>query len=238
MTKKNVLITGGSKGLGFQLVEKFSKISNVSVLSRKKGKLKKNTSFFSVDLSNHSKTLKTLIKIKKKLKKIDLIICCTGGGKKISNDEINKKILLKYLDLNFFSVSNFIDTYLKVFRKEKTNIIVISSIASKKIIDAPIGYSVSKASLDYLVKILAKKYASKKIKLNLISPGNILIKGNSWDKKMKKNPKKIKNYIKKNVPLKTFISVDEIYNTIRLLSDSNSKNITGSDFILDGGQSI
>ena len=55
---------------------------------------------------------------------------------------------------------------------------------------------------------------------------------------MKKNPKKIKNYIKKNVPLKTFITVDEIYNTIRLLSDSNSKNITGSDFILDGGQSI
>ena len=80
--RKNVLITGGSKGLGFQLVEKFSKTSNVSVLSRKKGKLKKNISFFSVDLSNHSKTLKTLVKIKKKLRKIDLIYAALVEEKK------------------------------------------------------------------------------------------------------------------------------------------------------------
>ena len=37
------------------------------------------------------------------------------------------------------------------------------------------------------------------INLNLISPGNILIKDNSWDKRLKKNKTKTKRYVMKYV---------------------------------------
>lgn len=235
MFKKNILVAGGSKGLGLEIVKEFSKSNNLYVFSRKRRELSKNVNYFSVDLSKEKNTLSALRSIKKKIKKIDLIIFCVGNGKPSAKNELSNQTIMSYLNTNFFTFLNLINIYLKVFNFKKTNIVVISSIAGKKIINAPVGYSLAKNNLDFLVKILAKKLAPKKISINLISPGNILIKNNNWSNKLKKNPKIIKNYIKTNVPLNDFINSKEIIDLIKFLSD-NSKNITGSDFVIDGGQ--
>ena len=235
MFKKNILVAGGSKGLGLEIVKEFSKSNNLYVFSRKRRELSKNVNYFSVDLSKEKNTLSALRSIKKKIKKIDLIIFCVGNGKPSAKNELSNQTIMSYLNTNFFTFLNLINIYLKVFNFKKTNIVVISSIAGKKIINAPVGYSLAKNNLDFLVKILAKKLAPKKISINLISPGNILIKKNNWSNKLKKNPKIIKNYIKTNVPLNDFINSKEIIDLIKFLSD-NSKNITGSDFVIDGGQ--
>ncbi len=235
MFKKNILVAGGSKGLGLEIVKEFSKSNNLYVFSRKRRELSKNVNYFSVDLSKEKNTLSALKSIKKKIKKIDLIIFCVGNGKPSAKNELSNQTIMSYLNTNFFTFLNLINIYLKVFNFKKTNIVVISSIAGKKIINAPVGYSLAKNNLDFLVKILAKKLAPKKISINLISPGNILIKNNNWSNKLKKNPKIIKNYIKTNVPLNGFINSKEIIDLIKFLSD-NSKNITGSDFVIDGGQ--
>ena len=235
MFKKNILVAGGSKGLGFEIVKEFSNTNNLYVFSRKKRKLSENVNYFSVDLSKEKNTLSALKSIKKKIKKIDLIIFCVGSGKPSAKNELSKQTIMNYLNTNFFTFLNLINIYLRVFNFKKTNIIVISSIAGKKIINAPIGYSLAKNNLDFLVKILAKKLAPKKISINLISPGNILIKNNNWSNKLKKNTKIVKNYIKTNVPLNDFINSKEIIDLIRFLSD-NSKKVTGSDFVIDGGQ--
>jgi 3-oxoacyl-[acyl-carrier protein] reductase len=238
MFKKNILISGGSSGLGFEIVKYFSKLHNIYVFSRKKRTLNSNINFFSVDLSDEHSSLNAFEVLKKKISKIDLIVCCAGNSKGINkNNILNKKNLISFFNSNLFTFTNLINSYLKVFKKKKTNIIVISSIASKKIIDAPIGYSLAKNNLDFIVRILAKKFASNKIKFNIISPGNILIKNNNWFKKFKKNSKYVKNYIKNNVPLNSFVQPKEIINIIRLLSDE-TQNITGGDFVVDGGQTL
>jgi 3-oxoacyl-[acyl-carrier protein] reductase len=238
MFKKNILISGGSSGLGFEIVKDFSKLNNIYVFSRKKRSLNPNINFSSVDLSNEHSSLTAFKNLKKKISKIDLIICCAGNSRSINrNNILNKKNLISFFNSNLFTFTNLINSYLKVFKKKKTNIIVISSIASKKIVDAPIGYSLAKNNLDFVVKILAKKLAPNKIKINLISPGNILIKNNNWFKKFKKNSKYVKNYIKNNVPLNSFIQPKEIINIIKLISNE-TQNITGSDFVVDGGQTL
>lgn len=235
MFKKNILIAGGSKGLGYEIVKEFSNKNNLFIFSRKRRNLNKNIRFFSVDLSKEKNTLNAFKALKKKTKKIDLIIFCVGSGKPNSKNELSKKAIMNYFDINFYTFSNLINSYLRLFNSKNTNIIVISSIAGKKYIKAPIGYTLAKNSLDFLVKILAKNLAVKKININLISPGNILINNNNWSKKLKKNPKIIKRYIKSNVPLNSFIVPKDITNLIKFLIN-NKKNITGSDFVIDGGQ--
>lgn len=78
--------------------------------------------------------------------------------------------------------------------------------------------------------------AQKNITINGIVPGNILFKGSTWDLKMRDNPKKIKKYIKKNVPLNKFGSVSDIFSVCKIFSETQDKFITGSLFKLDGGQ--
>ena len=48
----------------------------------------------------------------------------------------------------------------------------------------------------------------------------------------------MKKYIKQEVPLNSFIAPNEIISIIDLLISDKNTNFTGSDFIVDGGQSI
>ena len=239
MIKKNIIITGGSKGLGREIKNYYIKKNfNVVDISRTNQKNQLNSANISNDLKNLGKTTGVFKRIKKSYKKLDAIICCTGSGKKISKDELDENVIQHYLNANLFTIINTINSYLKVYKNKSIKIIIISSIVSKKIIQAPIGYSISKRALDYFVKIFAKQYASSKININLISPGNIYIKGNNWDKKLKKNKREVQKYINQEVPLKSFIKPQEIFPIIDILLSDNGKNFTGSDFIVDGGQAI
>tara|TARA_A100001015_G_C14871523_1_gene664591 strand:+ start:144 stop:644 length:501 start_codon:yes stop_codon:yes gene_type:complete len=142
---------------------------------------------------------------------------------------------IQSFNINFITFANFIDAYLK-FYKLKTNIIVISSIAGVKNIGAPGEYSVAKNALNFYCKILAKSLIKKKIIINVISPGNILQKGNLWDKKLQISKYKTLKYIKDNVPSNNFVNPDDIYNFCKQIIFFNKSNIVGQNLVIDGGQ--
>ena len=131
----------------------------------------------------------------------------------------------------YHSFNNFFD----LIDKKDGSIIAISSIAGLETLNAPIEYSVSKKTLSSYCKNLSKKITSG-LRINVVSPGNILMKGNNWDKKLKTNRKQVLNYIEDNVPLKRFGSPDDIANVVLFLSSKKSKFINGSNIIVDGGQ--
>jgi 3-oxoacyl-[acyl-carrier protein] reductase len=237
---KTILISGGSRNLGQYIAKKFiNKKFNVINLSRSRGQnIFDNYFFYKCDLSNNGNVKKIFKNLSRKFKNIDLIINCSGNSKKEFLNFETYKNWISSFNSNFFSFTNLLDNYLKYYSFKKTKIIVISSIAANKIIDAPITYSVSKCALSYYSKIKAKQLAKYKININVISPGNILMNNNNWHKKIKKNKIKIQNYIKKNVPLRKFSTPDEIFNMCEYLFSASGDNITGSNFILDGGQSL
>lgn len=235
---KNVIITGGSGNLGRFLVEKYSKQNfNIYNISRSKPKkIFDKESFLQCNLSKSKSVNNTLMKIKQK--KIDFIISCSGNSKKNYSNTITEKEIISSIEDNLLSFMNIVEQYLLVFKNKKTSIIAISSIAANKIIDAPINYSISKNALNYYCIIKAKNLAKYKININIISPGNIYMKNNNWGKKIKRNPNMVKKYIKKHVPLNSFISPEQIYETCNYLTNKSNNLITGSNLIIDGGQSI
>ena len=58
---------------------------------------------------------------------------------------------------------------------------------------------------------------------------------NNWSIKIKENPNKIMRYIRDNVPLNSFIFPEQIFHLCNYIN-TNKKNITGSNYVLDGGQ--
>ncbi len=235
--RKNIIITGGSGNLGRFLIKKYSELDYcvINISRSKPKKIFDNELFLKCDLSSYKDVSKALHKIKNR--NIFSIISTVGNSKKNYKKSIKDENFLKSFNDNFLSFTNLVEVYLEKFNNRPTSIIAISSIAAKKIIDAPIPYSVTKSALNYYCKIKAKEISKFKISLNVISPGNILMDKNNWSIKIKKNPNKIKSYIKDNVPLNSFIFPEQIFHLCNYIN-SNKKNLTGSNMVLDGGQAL
>ncbi len=236
---KNIVLAGGSKNLGKFIFDKLSHEFNVINLSRSNLKLNKINGFqYKCDLVSKKNTFTTLKKIKSRFKKIDNIIFCVGNSKKTYKNLEDIKDFKFSFNNNLFTFINLLNSYLKIFKYKKTNVIVISSIAGVKISNAPITYSTAKSSLIYYCKYKSKELSKYKIRINVISPGNIYMEGNNWYKKIFKNKKKVKKYIKSNVPLNKFIKPAEILNICKYLIDEKNNSITGSNLIIDGGETL
>ena len=236
--KKNIIISGSSGVLGKYLVNQFKKGNNIISISKNK-ETKAGIINLNCNLSNDLEVDSTFDLIKKKFKKIDLIILCAGKSKKNYKKVENLRSWKNSFENNFFSTTNVLESYLKIYKYAKTKIIVISSIAGSKILEgAPITYSVAKNALNFYVKFKSKELAKYKICINTISPGNILMKGNNWYLNKKNNKKKVMNYIKKNVPLNNFCKPENIFMLCKFLMDDKNESTTGSDFIIDSGQSL
>ena len=229
--KKKILIVGSSGNLGGYLFKQLKKTNHLLGIGREKNK----NNFTCKDLSNSNLNFETFRLVKKKYSKLDAIIICTGKSSKDLAADIDKRFLNSFKS-NLLTASNTIHSYQKIYKNKPTKIIVISSIAALKVMEAPIEYSISKSALNHYCLIKAKELSKFAIRLNIISPGNILNKNNNWYLMKKANSQKIYNYIKKNVPLNSFCKPDQILALCKLLISENGNFFQGSNIVMDGGQ--
>jgi len=150
------------------------------------------------------------------------------------------KILTKFdwdlsWDTNFISALNSTRVFEEHIKKCNGSITFISSIAGIEYLGAPISYSTAKAALNAFAKALSFKL-SPNVRVNVVAPGNILIENGVWDKKIKNNPEIVNNMINEKVPLKRFGLPKEISDFVLFISSRRASFITGSCFVIDGGQ--
>lgn len=167
----------------------------------------------------------------------EIIVANIGSGKSVSGWDIDDEEWLRMFNLNFFGAVRLCREAVRVMTEHGGgSIVCISSIAGCEAIPAPLPYSIAKAALLSFVKNCANEVAQYKIRINAVSPGNVLFEGGTWDRKLKENKDAVLSYLNNAVPLKGFASPDDIaYMTAYLVSDY-ARFITGSNFIVDGGQ--
>lgn len=243
---KKILVTGSSKGIGLgiskTLINEGNKViltgSNIENINKARRILgSKRAFYFCSDLTVSKNIDKLTEYTKSKFNNLDLLVCNLGSGKYISPNKNDILEWKKLFEINFWSAFETINKSVNLLKKNKGSIICISSIVgSYNISGAPLAYSCAKSVLNKFVKSSVVNFSKFGIRINIISPGNILFKGSTWDKKLKENRSITKKYIKNNVPLNKFGQIDDITSMIIYLASDNAKFITGSEFIIDGGQ--
>ena len=117
-------------------------------------------------------------------------------------------------------------------KKKFGSMVHISSVDALSGDDKPQdAYGSSKAAMIRLSKSLAIQYANKNIRSNVILPGPV---ETSLQKRWKKKPSMKKN-LEKNIPIKKVGKPEDIANGIMFLLSDQSKYITGTEIIIDGG---
>jgi len=238
--KKVIFITGSSSGIGFELAKKFLDLGfEIAINSNNIRNLKKaskflnNCKYFLGDVANIKSLKKIFFQIKREYKKIDFLIC-NYGNSNFNNNHLDFEYAFKK---NFFTTVNTINYSLPTLIENKSKIICISSVCGIEIIkNAPLGYSIAKSAVNNYVKGISNILAEKGISINAIAPGNVMFKGSLWEKKIKNNLKSTKKYIKENVPINKFASIEDIFGVVRILLLQESNFITGCTYIVDGGQ--
>ena len=86
------------------------------------------------------------------------------------------------------------------------------------------------------MKAMARELAPFGVRVNMISPGNILFDGGRWATRRSKDPKAIDDLIDRTVPLKRFGTVREVADAAAFLCSPDASFIVGTDLVVDGGQ--
>lgn len=182
MESKNIVITGTSRGIGFELVKHLgSQGHNVLALTQNKEKVSllqqthQNISTLEVEITK-DKDLKIISDyISKNWKKVDIII--HNAGKFIHKPffKTSSKDFMDVYKVNVFAVAELTKTLLP-FMHKGSHIIAISSMGgiqgSLKFAGLS-AYSSSKGALITLMELLAEEYKSSGIIFNTLALGAV-----------------------------------------------------------------
>jgi short-subunit dehydrogenase len=188
----NIVITGGSKGMGKAMAEKFAAAkNNIFICSRNEKELAATTNeinkkysdsvqYFSSDLSQKNEVLKFADWLLQKKIPIDILINNAGlfvPGNVYNEPEGN---LEKMMNINLFSAYHLTRALLPQMMKNKSgHIFNISSIAALKAYNNGGSYSISKYALMGFSKNLREELKLFHIKVTTVYSGAVYT--SSWE---------------------------------------------------------
>ncbi|WP_158840865.1 SDR family NAD(P)-dependent oxidoreductase [Polaribacter sp. L3A8] len=177
---KNVVITGTSRGIGFELAKKFAeKGHQVLALSRNTKPLSefnhKNITILSVDLSINSDLEKVTNFIKNNWKQVDILI--NNAGKLINKPftELSSDDFLEVYKVNIFAVAE-ITKLIIPFLQKGSHVVTISSmggIQGSLKFPGLAAYSSAKGAVITLSELLAEEYKEQQIAFNVLALGAV-----------------------------------------------------------------
>ncbi|RCW58714.1 MULTISPECIES: oxidoreductase [Halanaerobium] len=180
MSKKVVLITGASSGIGRAAAVKFLEQGYIVYgAARTEADLKylndyQNGHYILMDITEEEMRNNCINQILKKETKIDILINNAGYGAYGAVEEVPLKDAKRQFEVNLFGLSELTKLVIPVMRQNGSGrIINISSIAGK--IWTPLGgwYHASKFALEGLSDCLRNELREFGIKVILIEPGAI-----------------------------------------------------------------
>jgi NAD(P)-dependent dehydrogenase (short-subunit alcohol dehydrogenase family) len=176
---KNIIITGTSRGIGYELALQFANAGhNVLAISRKTPQTllgNENITCLSVDLSDENEMQKVENFISNSWKKVDIIIHNAGSLLLKPFSETSQSDFESVYKVNVFGVANLTRICLP-FLEKGSHVVTISSMGgiqgSLKFAGLA-AYSSSKGAVITLSELLAEEYKEREISFNVLALGAV-----------------------------------------------------------------
>jgi 3-oxoacyl-[acyl-carrier protein] reductase len=118
-------------------------------------------------------------------------------------------------------------------KSEAGSIVVVGSTAMAEVYGPNRSYAAVKATLIPYVKGLARNLATKNVRANVVSPGNVFFEGGVWDISRQRNPEMFGQMLARN-PTGRMGTPEEVANAVVFLASPRASFITGTNLIIDG----
>lgn len=245
LENKVVLIVGGSRGIGREIVLKSSeegaiviftaRSKNESFISLEKELEKLNRQYlgFSADASIYEEAEKIINEIIERFGKIDVLINNAGITDDCLLMRMSEKQWDNVIDTNLKSVFNYTKAVQKpMLKQRKGSIINMSSVIGKIGNAGQANYAASKAGIIGFTKSIAKELGARNIRCNAIAPGFIATDMTNVLSDA------IKKELEQQIPLKRLGNTEDVANLTIFLASDLSSYITGQVINVCGGMNI
>lgn len=239
--KKVAVITGGNRGIGLAIANKFAQngydIAITYVANIDKEELEKHFNELGAklllvesDVSNFASCEEATNKIIDEFGRIDVLVNNAGITKDNLLIRMSEEDFDKVINVNLkgtFNMSKHVSTYM--MKQKHGKIVNISSVVGVAGNAGQVNYSASKAGIIGITKSMAKELASRNIYVNAVAPG--FINTNMTEVLSDK----VKENINAQIPLKRMGEAEEIAKVVYFLGSDESSYVTGQVINVDGG---
>ncbi|HEY6686665.1 MAG TPA: 3-oxoacyl-[acyl-carrier-protein] reductase [Propionibacteriaceae bacterium] len=225
-----VLVTGGSKGIGYGIAVRLAKAGHRVAATYRSGDVPADVLGVQCDVTDPAQVEAAFAQVESSLGAVEVLVANAG----ITRDTL----LMRMSDEDWDRViaTNLSGAFRVARRAARPmvrgkfgRIVFVSSVVGMMGSAGQVNYAASKSGLVGMARSLARELGSRGITANVVAPGFI-----ETDMTAELGEDLIKKYAEQ-IPLGRFGSVDDVAGTIEFLASDAASYITGAVIPVDGG---
>lgn len=192
-----------------------------------------NASFHDVEATDRESVQRLLKGILDRLSRVDMLVNCAGVNSATPFEQITDQDWHRVIDTNLYATHMACQVFAPQMASQATggSILNIGSVTAHLPLSRVFAYSASKAAVVNLTKNVAREYATKNVRVNVLCPGFFPAEQN----RKILDEQRVRS-IMSQTPMARFGEPHELVGaTLLLLSRHAGSFMTGSEIYVDGG---
>jgi len=220
---RKIAIVGGSKGIGFAILQKLVEDNQIINISRSSPNLR------HINLTHH--TCDVLIDDLPDLEELDALVYCPGSINLKPISRLKLDDFRNDFEINVIGVVKAVQKYLPQLKKGiNPSVVLFSTVASKLGMPFHASVAAAKSGVEGLTKSLGAELAPT-IRVNAIAP---TVTDTDLAAKLLRNDKMIENITQRH-PLKKYLNPNEVADMAEFLLSNKAASLSGQVFEMDCG---
>ena len=229
-TPRTVLITGGNRGIGFSIAERFIADGHRVAVTARSGEGPTGALTVKADVTDGGSLDTTIADVEAALGPIEVVVANAGITRDMLLIRMSDDDFEDVINTNLSGVFRVVKRGIKSMMKQKFGrVILISSVVGLYGSPGQVNYSAAKAGLVGLARSLTRELGGRGITANVVAPGFI-------DTDMTQAlPEAQREAYLGSIPAGRFATPDEVAAAVVWLAGDEAAYISGAVIPVDGG---
>ena len=229
-TPKTVLVTGGNRGIGYEIAKEFKAAGHNVCVTYRSGDAPEEFFAVKADVRDSSSITEAFKTIEEQFGPVEVLIANAGITRDTQLLRMKEEDFTDVIDTNLTGSFRVVQRAIKgMLKLKRGRIILVSSVVGLYGSPGQVNYSSSKAALVGMARSITRELGGRNITANVVAPGFV---NTAMTEVLPEETKQ--NYLD-TIPAKRFAEPEEVARVIRWLASDEANYISGAVIPVDGG---